>query len=512
MDRMHFHTMARNLALAPLALVFLLFVSIAFAQGPNITFPIAELGGCESKEQCKTYCDDPANIEACVAFAESNGLMNRDEAAQARTFAGQTGPGGCRGPECRTICADPAYRAECIAFAREHGLVPPPQGPQVNEPTIDEDKAMRVVEERGGPGGCRTKDECRAFCDIEGNMETCLAFATEHDLMSPEDLERARKMMTEGGPGGCRGMQCRAYCESPDHAEECLAFAEAQGFIPPEEAEKARKLMNATGPGGCRGIECKRHCEDPAHQKECFEFAVQNGLISEEDAARARAFMQGGGPDEFGGPPGGRFEEFAGPGGCRGPEECIRYCSEHPEECRGFGPTPSGPQDFGQDRAIEMRRFEVPPGMPCNTPEECRALYEERAGEFRDSMQGQGGSFDRTLSPPEFYPPEGMPQGGSFPPQFPPREFPGDYGGEFNAEYEGQYQQQYQPQYQQQYEGAGGEFQGFQPPGDGYQPPPQNYEPPPESFEPPPSEPTSRLPVSNFVAAVFSAVAQLLGL
>ncbi|HEY4522271.1 MAG TPA: hypothetical protein VJH91_01385 [Candidatus Paceibacterota bacterium] len=481
--------MVRNLALASFALGFLIFASTAFAQGQNIAFPIAELGGCSSKEQCKTYCDDPANIESCVAFAEANGLMSRDEAAQARTFAGKTGPGGCRGPECRTLCADPAYRAECIAFAREHGLAPP-QGPQVDEPTIDEDRAMLVVEERGGPGGCRTKDECRAFCDAEGNMEMCLAFAAEHDLMSPQDLERARKMMTAGGLGGCRGMACRAYCENPEHAEACLAFAEEQGFMPKEEAEKARRLMNATGPGGCRGIECKRRCEDPAHQKECFEFAIENGLISEEEAARARAFMQGKGSDEFGGPPEG-FEEFAGPGRCRGPEECTRYCNEHPEECRGFGPPPAEGRDFGQDRAMDMRGFEVPSGMQCKTPEECRALYEERAREFRH---------------------EDAPQGGPFPPK---REFPDDYGREFNAEYERQYQQQYQ----QLYEGMGGESQEFRPPegyqpppGDGYQQPPQNYEPAPGSLEPPPSEPTSRIPASNFVAAVFSIVAQLLGL
>ena len=467
--------MTQKLALVPLALAFLLFASIAFAQGQNITFPVAELGGCDSKEQCKAYCDDPANTGACLSFAEANGLMSSEEVARARAFVEQAGPGGCRGPECRTICADPAYRAECVAFAQEHGLVPP-QGPQVNEPTIDEDKAMRVVEERGGPGGCRTKDECHAFCDAEGNMETCLAFAAEHNLMPPEELERARKMMTTGGPGGCRGMACRAYCENPDHAEVCLAFAEEQGFMPKEEVEKARKLMNATGPGGCRGIECKRQCEDPVHQKECFEFAVENGLISEEEAARARAFMQGRGSDEFGGPPGGGFEEFAGPGGCRGPEECARYCGEHPEECQGFGPTPSGPQDFGQDRAMEMRGFEAPPGMPCNTPEECRTLYEGGAGEFKGSVQEQEGGFN----------------------------------AEYQEQYRAQYEGQYQP-HQEQYKGMGGEFQQFQPP-EGYQPPPQNYEPPPESFEPPPSEPTSRLPASNFVAAVFSIVAQLLGI
>jgi len=476
MNIINSHTTARKLAPALFILALLLFASVAFAQEANITFPIAELGGCESKEQCKTYCDDPAHIASCVSFAEESGLMSPQEAEQARTLSELTGPGGCRGSECRTLCDDPAYRSECTEFAREHGIVPPPSpqsshiGPpepglqQEGEPGIDEDKAMRIVEEQGGPGGCRTKDECRAFCDIESNVDTCLAFAAEHNLMSPEDLERARKMMAAGGPGGCRGLQCRAYCENPDHAEECLAFAEEQGFIPREEAEKARRLMNATGPGGCRGIECKRFCEDPAHHNECFEFAVENGFISEEEAAHARTFMQKGARDEFEGPPEG-FEEFTGPGGCRGAQECSRYCAEHPDECRGFGPSHSRPQDFGQDRTIESRELDIQPEITCSTPEECRALYEERAGELQHEHNS----------------------------------------GEFSAEHERQYQQ-----YREQYESSTGEFQEFISPEE-YQLSGDEHEPPPEDDEPS-SEPSSRLPASSFVASVFSIVAQLLGI
>ncbi|PIR82324.1 hypothetical protein COU20_02770 [Candidatus Kaiserbacteria bacterium CG10_big_fil_rev_8_21_14_0_10_59_10] len=480
----------RIISFAPLALACLMAASVAFAQGQNVTFPIAELGGCASKEQCKMYCDEPANIAACVSFAEANGLMSPAEAAQARTFAEITGPGGCRGRECRAVCADPARRTECMAFAQEHGLMksPPPQDLHIEEPGIDEDRAMRIVEERGGPGGCRTKDECHAFCNIESNVEMCLAFAAEHNLMPPQDLERARKMMAEGGPGGCRGVACRTYCENPDHAEECFAFAEAQGLIKPEEVERARKLMNVTGPGGCRGIECKRICEDPARHSECFEFAVQNGFISGEDAARMRSFMEERGPGgfEFAGPPEGQ-EGVVGPGGCQGHEECARYCSERPDECGGFGPMPAESRDFGQDRAMDMRGFEAPPGLPCTTPEECRALYDERRGTFQGEMHE--GNFEHMRMPPEG--------------PFPPEGYPGEHSGEFNAEHE-QYRMQHDEhyrQYHQQYEG-----------GDGYQEPylPENYEH--DSSAPAADEPTSHLPASNFVATVFSIVARLLGI
>ena len=499
--------MTKHIALVSFTAGLMLAASVALAQEPNITFPIAELGGCSSKEECKTYCDTPANAEKCLAFAEANGLMSREETAEARKFAGQTGPGGCMGSECRMYCSSAEHRDECYAFAKEHGLTPPaPPRPNIREPQVDEDRAMRVVEEQGGPGGCRTKEECHTFCEREGNMEQCLAFAAEHGLMSAEDLEHARKMLAEGGPGGCKGMQCRDYCENPEHSEECLEFAERQGFIEPEEAEKARKLMNATGPGGCRGIECKSYCEDPTHRKDCFEFAVENDLISEEEAARVRQFMEGG-PEGFGPPQGG--EGFGGPGGCSGPEECRRYCTEHPEECQGFGPPPGDGRDFGQDRAIEMREFEIPPGAPCSTPEECRAHFESNPGEFRPmGPEGMRPPIDGMQ-----YRPQGFPEGYSGP--YPQPGMEGEFRGDRPPG-------MYPPSPDGTYLPPGGE--NFQQPGtfvpspDGTYLPSGDYPPPTsggESYQPPPEparEPTSQLPVSNLVASVFSIIAVLFGL
>src|SRR3989338_8382274 len=146
--------MPKTLVVSSFALALFLAASVAFAQEQNIAFPVAELGGCESKEQCKAYCDNPAHIEACVSFAEAHGLMSSDEAAQARKFAGQTGPGGCMGSECRRYCADATHREECVQFAKEHnltspgGLRPDIEHLEIDEPQIDEERAMKVVEEK----------------------------------------------------------------------------------------------------------------------------------------------------------------------------------------------------------------------------------------------------------------------------------------------------------------------------------------------------------------------------
>lgn len=517
----------------PLTLAFFLAfaTSITYAQEPNVTFPIVELGGCTSKAECKTYCDNPANSLSCISFAESHGLMSAQEVAQARKFSEQTGPGGCRGSECRSYCSDPANREGCTAFAKEHGLTPPPLRaeiekkirersefrPNIEEPSIDEDRAMRVVEESGGPGGCRTKDACRAFCDTEGNRETCFAFAAEHSLMSSGDLERARAMMSKTGPGGCKGVECRTYCENPDHSEECLAFAEQEGFIKPEEAKRARKLLNTTGPGGCRGRECQQYCEDPTRQKECFEFAVQNDLILEGEVERIREFMEKGGPGGCHSPeecerlclerpeqcgalfPGGNPEEsrggqtnFSGPGGCNGPEECARYCSEHPSECQGFAPPQGEGRDFGQE-GPERRGFNIPSGqMPCKTPEECRALYQKRSSEFQPMMDGRGEERSDRMQIPTPRPLEGA---SGAPTQF--EKYP-------NLQYQQEYQNQYQEQYQQQHQEQYRQYEGT-----GVIPPPSQ----PPSLPPPSMEsaPQSSINPASLVASIGAILRLLLG-
>src|SRR3989344_3756403 len=72
------------------------------------TFPIPELGNCTSAAECKQYCDVSANISACAVFAEKNGMISKEEAAQAKEFADVLrgdGPGGCKTKDaCESYC------------------------------------------------------------------------------------------------------------------------------------------------------------------------------------------------------------------------------------------------------------------------------------------------------------------------------------------------------------------------------------------------------------------------
>src|SRR3989338_7502825 len=100
--------------------------SDAQIQSSGITFPVPELGNCADKQSCKTYCEDPAHGDACVAFAEKHGLMNKEEASQAKKFTkalAAGGPGGCKSAqECESFCSSIANLEACMRFAKKQGI------------------------------------------------------------------------------------------------------------------------------------------------------------------------------------------------------------------------------------------------------------------------------------------------------------------------------------------------------------------------------------------------------
>ena len=44
------------------------------AQKYGITFPVEQLGNCKSLSECKTFCEDPLNHDACINFAKKKGF------------------------------------------------------------------------------------------------------------------------------------------------------------------------------------------------------------------------------------------------------------------------------------------------------------------------------------------------------------------------------------------------------------------------------------------------------
>lgn len=258
------------------------------AKEAEIIYPVTELGGCANKDECKVYCEEPGNMPSCLNFAERHDLISKKEAEDGRKFSGIVnsrggGPGGCKTREsCEAYCENIDNIEACLAFAEDSNLV--------EAKDLDEMRKVAKLLKEGEkfPGGCKSKSQCEAYCAEPNNMEVCLIFAEKAGFIPPEELEMAKKvvpLMKAGKtPGGCRSKEaCETYCEDPDHIDVCMAFAEQMGAISPEEAAIIKKT-GGKGPGGCRGRQqCEDFCQSPENQEVCFNFAKDNDLISEND-------------------------------------------------------------------------------------------------------------------------------------------------------------------------------------------------------------------------------------
>lgn len=349
--------------LVALALVFGALLTRA-ASRAEIVFPIAELGGCGSEGECRVYCDDERNAEACLAFAEREGVMEKGEVVRARAMvqalrSGKS-PGGCTSREaCETFCSDVTNIETCLAFAERHGIR--------DEAEVKEMRQVARAIQGGAlpPGGCRSKKACESFCEEPEHAEECLAFAEKAGFIEGRELEMARKALPflQRGetPGGCRGKEsCDAYCKGGDHIEECVAFAEKAGFMSHEEAEMVRKT-GGRGPGGCRGKEeCEAFCNSEENQETCFSFGKEHGLISDEDLKRM--------------------------------EEGRRQVQE------SFGQMPEGvlaclTERLGAEELEKIRSGALMPGS--RTGEAMRGCFEAFVPQDRDFREGKGGEPGR---------------------------------------------------------------------------------------------------------------------
>ena len=220
-----------------------------------IQFPVAELGNCGSKEECKTYCDEPDNIEACISFAEKNNLMPAKEIEHAKKFlaAGAKGPGGCTGKNsCEAYCNNPDNIEACVAYAEENGMM--------DEEELNEARKVRDAIRKGvKPPPCGGKKECDAYCENPENMPACIEFASAAGLMSEEEQRNAQQMLQAikagAKPPACRGKEeCDAYCSQDEHFDECRGKEECHAFC----------------------------TSSPENEELCFNFGKENGLIPHE--------------------------------------------------------------------------------------------------------------------------------------------------------------------------------------------------------------------------------------
>ena len=186
---------------------------IAKARKAEIKYPVQELGNCKNESSCKTYCEDMAHIKTCIAFAEKNDLISKEDVEKGKKFIAVLdsggGPGGCKSEtECQAYCEDSSKADECLAFAEKHGFMS-------EEELAMNKKMLALVKSGQTPGGCKSKVQCEVYCSNSDNIEVCLDFAEKNNVMSPEELALAKKflpLMKSGEtPGGCKS---KNQCES----------------------------------------------------------------------------------------------------------------------------------------------------------------------------------------------------------------------------------------------------------------------------------------------------------
>ena len=232
--------------LATIGVALFAMVMVQAATVADITFPVEELGGCESKEACREYCGDEENREACREFAQSHGLSKR--ARIDASLSENSGPGECTSiAECREYCGEEANHEECREFGLRHGLLP--------EQASERAHRIQSILTEGGPGECKTPGECKQFCGLEENREECVEFAEEHNLLPLNIIEKFREHRDQikerleenrTGPGGCTTKEeCQLYCEDPAHAEECLEFGRKFQLLDEEKVRTEIERLKA---------------------------------------------------------------------------------------------------------------------------------------------------------------------------------------------------------------------------------------------------------------------------
>ena len=350
----------------------------------DISYPVAELGNCQNQVACRQYCDKPENSQACLDFAKKKNLMSDDEVKKAEKFlaAEGQGPGGCKSKDaCEAYCNNMEHMDECISFAEKAGFM--------SEEELAEAKKVQAAIKRGvKPPACGSKKSCDAYCESGEHMEECITFGMESGFLQGKELEDARKMLAAIKRGvkplPCKGKEaCDAYCNNSENMKECMNFALEAGFMSEEEKAGAQKMLQAIEKGAmpppCKGKEeCDAYCSQEGHKEECIKFFVAAGFMSEKDAEMMR---QGG----FG---------QGGPGGCKSEEECKAFCSkeENKESCmkfggeKGSGQGPKGPNGPGGCKTQEeCDAF-------CNNPanQEACMKFGEKNGMPPGSNQGSG--------------------------------------------------------------------------------------------------------------------------
>lgn len=266
----------------------------------NISFPVAELGNCSNVAECRTYCQDPVNQNACIAFAKAKGFykeeLNQRQQELLNTARSEL---GCTDiARCQALCHQQENFEKCNTFARKYGV----SGGHTEDPAKQEilEKAQQVL-------SCTSYQDCKSFCEQEQNREKCHSFAQQVGLRGGEQ---------KVGPGGCTSEEtCKAFCSDPNNFQVCASYSKGHGG-------------GFRGPGGCSSEEsCRRYCLENPNNCGLVRFGVSPPAFNPQEVCLRT--------------PSCRWENNTCQCGLNNPEEAKRvsekyteYCQTNPQRCQ----------------------------------------------------------------------------------------------------------------------------------------------------------------------------------
>jgi len=233
-------------------------------------------GGCKSKEECMAYCKD--HQEECQGFGAPNGGGGGGE-----QHDGFTECGIVKGAVAEYVCGingRGAPSGETTYFNRCHAEQ---QGVQIlHEGACGKQDCSDIADPVCTNDGTSLTNDCHAerrggvkhkgVCTQEDHRGNGGGFPGGGATGGQFPGGGATSGQFPGGPGGCKSQEeCTAYCNEKEHQEECKNFSppgggsspagEGQGGEFPGGSGGGQQGGFSGGPGGCKSQEeCTAYC------------------------------------------------------------------------------------------------------------------------------------------------------------------------------------------------------------------------------------------------------------
>ncbi len=356
-----------------------------------LTFPIPQLGNCQSPAECKSYCDVPWHRTVCESYAQQTELET-DVLASVQLNYPIPELGSCSSKEeCKAFCDLPDNYSVCTQFGEKHNLVKRKDSATPEQQIID-----RLTYPITELDSCASKEECRQFCNNPENQTACRNFAEDTGLIplgerpegdyqkEPEEHEEEKKQQPRQIEfpipelGNCGSIdECDAYCRTNSANSACQQYAEMTDMEEYYEEDFGEKEEPEDVSEGTEGInfpiaeldncgsmeECAMYCGQPDHREQCTAFAQAHGMSTPQQQEEE--------------------QKKSGPGGCSSPEECKEYCKNNPQdkECQQAKEQfcvqyPERCKMKEHEMQKDMDKIKEGPGG-CTSLEECKTYCEK---------------------------------------------------------------------------------------------------------------------------------------